>query len=96
MNSKADKVYIKKRWDEESIEFYLEFENDYATKQIEIRRDTTVRLSIECPIAGDLFLYDQTLSDLELEPQDYITAEEFYNVWNKGIIGITRNHSNQF
>ena len=83
MNNKENKVYIKKSWDEENIEFYLEFENDYATKQIEIHSDTTVRLSTEHPIAGDCFLYDQTLSDLELEPQDFIMEEEFYKIWNK-------------
>ena len=50
MNSKVNKVYIKKWWDEEDIVFYLEFENDYATKQIEIHGDMTVRLSTERPV----------------------------------------------
>lgn len=86
MNSKDYKVYIKKWWDEEDIVFYLEFENGYATKQIEIHGDMTVRLSTERPIVGDYFLYDQTLSDLELEPQDYISEEEFYRIWNFGIM----------
>lgn len=80
---KIAKIYIRKKWEEENIVFYLEFENDYASKQIEIHGDTTVRLSKDSPVLGEFFLYDQTLSDLELEPHDYITEDEFYKIWRK-------------
>ena len=78
---KENRIYIKKEWDEENILFYLEFENDYAIKQIEVQGNKKVRLSQEHPIEGESFLYDQTLSELELDPQDFITKDEFYKIW---------------
>jgi Predicted phosphatase homologous to the C-terminal domain of histone macroH2A1 len=80
---RVNRIYIKKKWDEENIIFYLEFENDYAIKQMEIHGNTIVRLSQEHPVEGEFFLYDQTLSDLEIEPHDYITEDEFYKIWRK-------------
>ena len=82
MKKRENRIYIKKKWDEENILFYIEFENDYAIKQIDVLGNSKVLLSINHPVEGEFFLYDQTLTDLELEPQDYINEEEFYKIWD--------------
>lgn len=73
--------YIKKHWVEEGILFYLQFVEDNAIRQIEVHLDKTIFLSIEHPNCGDSFLYDQGLSMLDLLPEDFISKEEFENVW---------------
>ena len=62
--------------------YYLHFVGEDAVRQIEVESDKTVYLSTEHPICGDYVLYDQGLSLLELTPADYITREEFEEVWH--------------
>lgn len=75
-------IYIKKKWEEENILYYLHFLNDYAVRQIEINHlGEYTFLSDDKPIKGDSILYDQKLSDLEIDKLDYIGEEEFNKVW---------------
>ena len=73
--------YVKKRWEEENILFYLHFVGENAVRQIEIHPDKTIFLSTEHSICGEYSLYDQRLSMLDLISEDFITREEFENVW---------------
>jgi len=75
-------TYIKKYWPEEDILFYLHFEDKYAVRQIEIGPKGTKFLDFENPTERKL-IYDQSLDDLELNPQDYIDKLEFDKVWEK-------------
>lgn len=77
--------YIRKQWSEENICFYLCFEGEEAIKQIEVSSNNIIILSKENPINGEYFLYDQKLSDLELEPDDFITENVFQEIWNRGL-----------
>lgn len=78
-----DRKYIKKYWDEEEIMFYLCFEGEEAIKQIEVTANDIILLSKDHPIKGGCFLYDQKLSDLELEEGDFISEKEFEEMWNQ-------------
>lgn len=40
-------------------------------------------LTDENPIHGEYYLYDQNYSDINWSPEDYITKEEFNNIWNQ-------------
>lgn len=77
------RMYIKKYWDEENVMFYLCFEGEEAVKQIEVTSDRTIFLSKDHPIEGDYFLYDQSLSDLDLNEEDFISEEEFDEAWSQ-------------
>ena len=74
--------YVRKYWEEEEVMYYLHFVGEDAVRQIEVEADKTIYLSTEHPICGDYVLYDQGLSLLELTPADYITREEFEEVWH--------------
>ena len=74
--------YVRKYWEEEKVMYYLHFVGENAIRQIEVEPDKTIYLSTEHPICGNYALYDQDLSLLELTPADYITREEFEEVWH--------------
>lgn len=78
-------VYIKKRWEEDNITYYLHFIGEEAVRQIEVHPKKTLYLSIEKPISGNSLLYDQKLQSLKesLEKKDYITGEEFEDIWSE-------------
>lgn len=74
--------YIKKYWREEDVTFYIHFVDDFAVSQIEVYLDKTVVLTQENPIHEDSFLYDQKLSDIQLDKTDFISETEFNVIWN--------------
>ena len=76
-------VFIKKYWDEEGIMFYLHFKNDKVVAQIEISPHKRVYLSEDLPIVEDSILYDQSISELDLEDNNYITKDEFMSLWHQ-------------
>lgn len=43
-------VFVKKKWEEEHVLFYLHFENNIAVRQIEVTRDSKVFLTAEDPL----------------------------------------------
>lgn len=75
--------FIKKYWDEDDILFYIHFQDDYAVRQLEIKLDEKIHLTLEEPINEEYMLYDQKFSDLDLEKDDFITKEEFNLAWHK-------------
>jgi hypothetical protein len=75
--------FIKKYWAEENILFYIHFQDDEAIRQIEIKSEEKIYLSLEEPIKGEYILYDQKLYELDLEESDFITREEFDLAWGK-------------
>lgn len=76
-------VFVKKYWDEENTLFYLHFIGQEAVRQIEVTSNGTIKLTDKNPIIGDAMLYDQRLDELELTEEDFITKEEFNEIWNK-------------
>lgn len=78
-----EEVFVKKYWSEEGILFYLHFKNGAAVKQIEITSKDKVFLSLDVPNVGESTLYDQSLNELDLDKNDFITMEEFYSIWNE-------------
>ncbi len=77
-----EELYIKKYWQENNLTFYIHFNGDKAMRQIEVSEDNIVLLLQEEPVKGNSVLYDQSLGDLELQPEDYITEAEFNANWN--------------
>jgi hypothetical protein len=76
-------IFVKKYWEEEDILFYLHFQDNDAVRQIEISEGKMLFLSDKEPIQGDNFLYDQSLDELEFDKNDYISKEEFEEIWAK-------------
>jgi len=75
-------TFIKKYWGEEKLLLYLHFKKDRAVRQIEITPTDQIHLTSENPVQGEHMLYDQQLSDLDLDPTDFITEEEFNLAWS--------------
>lgn len=76
-------VFVRKHWDEEDITFILHFRNGEAVAQIELTPKGKVYLDVKTPVLGDSMLYDQSLDDLDLEEEDYISKEGFMKFWNE-------------
>ncbi|RKR05245.1 hypothetical protein C8C83_4584 [Flavobacterium sp. 90] len=76
-------VFVKKYWDEEDVLFYIHFQDDEAVRQIEVKSEEKICLTLEEPIKEESMLYDQKLSELDLEESDFITEEEFNQFWKK-------------
>ena len=65
------------------ILFYLHFLNGKAIRQIEITSKGKIFLTMENPFREESILYDQSLSELNLQPEDFILKEEFNRIWNE-------------
>ncbi|MCW3465828.1 hypothetical protein [Chitinophaga nivalis] len=79
-------IYIKKEGESAAGEwgtFYFEFADNYITKQIEIYPSKVICLDENNPEEGAHILGDQPLHQLDFDSSDSITAEEFYQIWNK-------------
>ncbi|SFN92169.1 hypothetical protein SAMN05421594_4720 [Chryseobacterium oleae] len=75
-------LFVKKFWKEESIWFYIHFQNEEAIRQIEISSKGKVFLTLENPHRGESMLYDQSIEEIDLQDPDFITKEEFEDTWN--------------
>ncbi|UWX60375.1 hypothetical protein N0B40_18490 [Chryseobacterium oranimense] len=75
-------LFVKKFWEEESIWFYIHFQDKEAIRQIEISSKGKVFLTLENPQQGESMLYDQSIEELDLQDSDFITKEEFEGTWN--------------
>lgn len=78
-------TFVKKKWDEEDILFYIHFFGQDAIRQIEVMPSKTVYLTTEEPVKGESMLYDQDLKGLTLEEEDFITQEEFETAWKDNV-----------
>eukprot|EP01133_Synstelium_polycarpum_P010058 gene10058-11733_t len=78
-----NEVFVKKYWEEEEVLFYIHFQNGTAVAQIEISAEGKLFLSVDDPDDENAMLYDQSLSDLDLEEEDFISKEEFEEVWSE-------------
>lgn len=76
-------LFVKKYWDEENILFYIHFRDGEAVRQIEETSKGRVLLTSENPHKGESMLYDQSLDELELNDSDFITEDEFNEIWNQ-------------
>lgn len=74
-------TFVKKYWEEEDILFFLHFKGNSAIRQVEVRHNEKIFLSLDEPVKKDSMLYDQNLDDLELTEKDYITKQEFETIW---------------
>lgn len=75
-------IFIKKKWDEEDIVFYIHFKNDVAIRQMEIYPNEIRYLSESNPFYKDSWLCDQSLETLDFEKNDFIDKIEFETLWN--------------
>ena len=78
-----NEVYIKKRWEEDNVIYFIHFRNNIAIRQIEIYPDKEFYLSSSNPIIEDSMLYDQSIETLDIEYSDIISKDEFESIWNK-------------
>lgn len=76
-------VFVRKRWDEENVVFYIHFQNDYAVRQIEISPAGERFLSIKNPLVEDSMLCDKEISSFDFNNNDFITNQEFETKWDK-------------
>ncbi len=76
-------VFIKKYWKEGETIFYLHFQKGEPLRQIESSKEGVFITTREKPFDGDSMLYDQMLSDLELDDSDIILKSEFEETWKK-------------
>lgn len=77
-------TYIKRMYEDEyeDVTIYLHFRGERAVRQIEVTATGIIKTSEKCPVATGTFLYDQNFSDIEWNPSDFISKEEFENVWD--------------
>lgn len=73
-------VFFKKYWAQKGITYYMHFKENMAVRQIEIGPNIKKFLSAENPDQL-LQMDDQPLDGLELQEEDFITKEEFEEVW---------------
>lgn len=76
-----EEKFIKKHWHEEDILFYIHFRNNIAIRQIEISENNKVYLSEDNSLVNGSMLYNQSLGELELNENDFISKEEFEKAW---------------
>ena len=73
--------FIRKRYVEEcegiNMMYYLHFVGENAVRQLEISENDINMVTDESPLE----ITDADLSELDLLPEDFITAEEFNRVW---------------
>lgn len=69
--------FIKKAWEEENIIICIHFRGEDAIRQLEIYPDRIARMP-------DDMVYDQGFSDIDWKPEDFISGDEFEELWNKG------------
>lgn len=76
-----EEIFVKKYWVENEVVFYLHFQDGKAVAQIEVTNNSKVFLSTEKPFQGDSMLYDQSLEDLDLNKENFISKEDFMSVY---------------
>lgn len=76
-------IFVKKYWEEENLLFYIHFRNGEAIRQIEVSSKGNIFLTLENPLQGESMLYDQAFNELDLEESDFITVNEFDEIWNE-------------
>ena len=83
-NIETSNIFIKKKWEDEDIEFFLHFINGEAVRQIEIyHQNKVIFLSTQKTCDDDSMLYDQGIEQLDISTSDCITEIEFENEWNR-------------
>ena len=71
-------TFIKKKWDVNDSFFYVHFHDDTAVRQLERYPHRILKFSRK----WNDRLFDQSLAEMELNPNDMISEEEFESVWN--------------
>ena len=61
---------------------YQQYQDQYAVRQVNVYPTETKFLSVENPIQGNDFLDDQPLDRIDTNMVEFISKEEFENVWN--------------
>lgn len=75
-------IFVKKQSIDDGVFYYIHFINDIAVRQIEVSDKGIVYLSEDFPVVGDAMLYDQTINTLSLFEKDFISKQEFENLWD--------------
>jgi hypothetical protein len=82
-SSDMKEVFVKRYWADDDITFYLHFQNGKAIAQVEMTPKGKIYLSTDSPLVGDSMLYDQSLDELDLGENDFITKEDFMKIWDE-------------
>lgn len=76
-----EEIFVRKYWPEEDILYYLQFQDGEAVKQIEVTPAGRTFLSLDNPVDKGL-ICDQPLHILDIQQNDFISRDEFFEVWN--------------
>lgn len=76
-------TYIKKKFEEENIIYYLHFLDKNAVRQIEFNNHSYKYLDISISNVGDSMLYDQKIDELNIQHSDNFSKKEFEMLWDK-------------
>lgn len=74
--------YLKR--EHENDLYYYHFKGEYAVREAVVTADgNTLRLTPENPESGRYRLYNKPFGDINWRHSDFITEEDFLQVWNK-------------
>ena len=91
-NIETSNIFIRKKWDDEDVEYFLHFINGEAVRQIEVYQNKVIFLSTQKTYDDDSMLYDQGIEQLDISTLDCITEIEFENEWNRQFRRSCKDH----
>ena len=77
-----ENVFVKYYWDEEDTWYYVHYVDGWAVRQIELSPEGNSYLTKENAEDYEV-MADQQLDKDELQPDNFISPQEFEEAWNK-------------
>ncbi|WP_304967240.1 hypothetical protein [uncultured Muribaculum sp.] len=68
--------------DHEGATYYYHFKGEYVEREVAMAVNEAVRLTPDNPVSGRYHLYMRPFGDINWRYREFITAEEFNQVWN--------------
>ncbi|WP_290078250.1 hypothetical protein [uncultured Muribaculum sp.] len=68
--------------DHEGATYYYHFRGEYVVREVAMAVNEAVRLTPDNPVSGRYHLYMRPFGDINWRYREFITAEEFNQVWN--------------
>ena len=75
-------LFFKYYFEDEDTTFYVQYQDGWIIKQVEISQSGKIFLSEDDPMQGDLMLADQPLEHADIDRLTPITKEQFDEMWN--------------
>jgi hypothetical protein len=76
-------TYLKGYWAEETLWIYQHYEDQYAIRQINMFPNEIKFFTVESSMQGKDGLGDQPLDTVDTSMVEFISKEEFEEVWNQ-------------